>query len=61
MSVQTKLFTDEDLEEALTLFEDFCSDEEIDPEDIISVNIVSRHADKESSVVLVYDDCTAVD
>lgn len=61
MAVKTKVFSEEDLEEALLLMEDYCDEEEIDPEDIISVNIVSKNADKDSSVVLVYDDCVTDD
>jgi len=61
MAVKTKVFSEEDLEEALSLMEDYCDEEEIDPEDIISVNIVSKNADKDSSVVLVYDDCVTDD
>lgn len=61
MAVKTKVFSEEDLEEALSLMEDYCDEEEIDPDDIISVNIVSKNADKDSSVVLVYDDCVTDD
>lgn len=61
MAIKTRLFSDSDLDEALSLLEEFCEEEDIDAEDIISVNIVSKNADKDSSVVLVYDDCTTDD
>ena len=57
MAVKTRLFSDVDLDDALVLLEEFCKDEEVTPDDIISINIVSKNAEKDSSVVLVYDDC----
>lgn len=57
MGVKTRLFSSDYLEDALTDMEEFCDDREVDPEDIIQVCVVSKGADKDSSVVLVYDDC----
>nr|DAR24349.1 MAG TPA: hypothetical protein [Caudoviricetes sp.] len=57
MGVKTRLFSSEYLEDALTDMEEFCDDQEVDPEDVIQVCVVSKGADKDSSVVLVYDDC----
>lgn len=57
MGVKTRLFSSEYLEDALTDMEEFCDDREVDPEDVIQVCVVSKGADKDSSVVLVYDDC----
>lgn len=56
MAIKTKMFTEDDLETALEEFELFCEQEEFDAEDIVSVNIISRHADRETTVVLTYDD-----
>lgn len=57
MGVKTRLFSSDYLEDALTDMEEFCDDQEVDPEDVIQVCVVSKGADKDSSVVLVYDDC----
>lgn len=54
--INTKVFSEFDIEEALTEFETFCSDEEIEADDIINVSLISRNPDKQSSVVLIYDD-----
>ena len=57
MGVKTRLFSSDYLEDALTDMEEFCDDREVYPEDVIQVCVVSKGADKDSSVVLVYDDC----
>lgn len=57
MAVKTKFFTETDLEDALDMLEAYCSNEDIVPDDVISVNVISRDAEKETTVVLVFDDC----
>lgn len=57
MGVKTRLFSSDYLEDALADMEEFCDDQEVDPEDVIQVCVVSKGADKDSSVILVYDDC----
>lgn len=54
--IKTKIFSDADLEDALDEFESYCEDAKLDIDNIISVTPICRHVDKESSVVLVYDD-----
>ena len=54
--IRTKIFNGCDLDNAMEDLEAYCEDAKLCIDNIVSIDVVGKNADKEISVAMIYDD-----